>query len=125
MRVPEWPEGTGWNVDPESWLDIGLADGESDYLFSRVAGIEELETGEAVVADGGSGQITWAPALTEPAGARSHQRSVRYLASSSVCRVCIATSLPRMNTCSTLVSSSNGSPDQTTRSASIPAAIVP
>jgi hypothetical protein len=55
--VPEWSEGTGWTVEPEPWLDIGLADGDSAFLFSRIAGIAELETGEVVVADGGSSQI--------------------------------------------------------------------
>ena len=55
--APEWREGTGWTVEPEPWLDMGSADGDSAFLFSRIAGIEELETGEVVVADGGSSQI--------------------------------------------------------------------
>ena len=45
---------------------------------------------------------------------------VRYFSSSIVCRVCFGISVPRMKTRSAAVVSSNGSPDQMTRSASLP-----
>jgi hypothetical protein len=56
-ETPEWREGANWTVASGPGLDIGVADGDPALLFSRVAGVLELESGEIVVADGGSGEI--------------------------------------------------------------------
>lgn len=55
--APAWSDGEGWVVADTPWLDIGMADGEAAFLFSRVVGIARPESGEIIVANGGSGEI--------------------------------------------------------------------
>lgn len=50
-EVPAWDEGEGWRVSEEPILEIGVRDGPSDFVFSRVVGTVRLNDGRVVVAD--------------------------------------------------------------------------
>jgi hypothetical protein len=56
-RQPAWPPGQAWTVASAPDLEIGVEDGDSPYLLSRVAGAIRLDDGRIVVADGGSNQL--------------------------------------------------------------------
>ena len=55
--APAWAEGAGWRLSAEPRLEIGRAEGDLPYIFSRVAGAVRLEDGRIVVADGQSSEV--------------------------------------------------------------------
>jgi hypothetical protein len=57
---PPPPEATsGWRVDPEPALTLGVAEGDAAFQFNRIIGVIRAEDGAIIVADGGSGEIRW------------------------------------------------------------------
>jgi hypothetical protein len=56
-EAPQWDVGAAWMVDEQPTLDIGLANGDPDFQFDRIAGVLRLRNGRIVVADGGSSEI--------------------------------------------------------------------
>lgn len=56
-HAPLWRGGESWRLSEMPELEIGVAEGELPYLFSRIAGAVRLEDGRIVVADGQSNQI--------------------------------------------------------------------
>jgi hypothetical protein len=52
-----WEDGDGWQVGPEPLLRIGVVDGEAAYQFDGIAGVQRLENGTVVVADGGFQEV--------------------------------------------------------------------
>jgi hypothetical protein len=46
-----------WRLDPAPQLEIGAADGPTEYQFERIVGIAMLSGGRLVVADGGASEI--------------------------------------------------------------------
>ena len=56
-QSPLWDGEAAWNIDPSPSVRIGAAEGEGEYLFSRVEGVVRLPDGKIVVGDGASGEI--------------------------------------------------------------------
>jgi hypothetical protein len=57
--APAWKEGQGWTVSDTPAVDIGVAEGEAAYQFSRVAGAVRLSDGRIAVADGRAGELRY------------------------------------------------------------------
>lgn len=49
--APAWAPGTGWTIDDEPVLSIGLAEGEAPYLFGEISGAARFADGFIAVAD--------------------------------------------------------------------------
>ncbi len=56
LTGPAW-EHDGWRIAQEPLLDVGLREGDDDYLFNGLTGITLLEDGGIVVANGGDNTI--------------------------------------------------------------------
>ena len=65
---PAWRPGEGWSVATEPMLDVGVREGDDDYLLNRVMGVTRLDDGSIVVANMGdntlrrfdaSGRLVW------------------------------------------------------------------
>ena len=54
-----WQAGSGWQLASAPSLDIGRADGDSNYQLFRVRGALRLEDGVVIVANGGSYELRW------------------------------------------------------------------
>jgi hypothetical protein len=53
---PAWSDD-GWRIEEEPVLDVGLREGDENYLFNRVRAVIRLEDGGIVVANGGDNTI--------------------------------------------------------------------
>ncbi len=57
--APAWGDSAQWRVDPDPRVSIGVAEGDSMLLLSRVMGAARLSDGTIVIADGGSSQLRY------------------------------------------------------------------
>lgn len=55
--APRWEAGQGWRLATSPALAIGEEEGDPEYLFNGIAGVQRLSDGRIAVADAGSGQI--------------------------------------------------------------------
>jgi len=53
----QWTPDEAWEIVPEATLEIGVVEGEPEYMFSNVEGALLLADGRIAVADRGSSQI--------------------------------------------------------------------
>ncbi|MEX0893724.1 MAG: hypothetical protein WEB88_16275 [Gemmatimonadota bacterium] len=58
-QLPAWGAEDGWQVAAEPALHIGAVDGDSVYLFERIAGLTRLSDGRITVLDAGASQLRW------------------------------------------------------------------
>jgi hypothetical protein len=50
-RSPLWDASSGWQIETEPALQIGVEDGDAEYEFQSIADAERLDDGSIVVAD--------------------------------------------------------------------------
>src|SRR5690554_5500708 len=54
-----WSDGGGWRLGDEPVLEIGMADGDPQYLLDRVTGAIRSADGGVVISNAGSAEVRY------------------------------------------------------------------